>query len=143
MAPRRTIDEILEDARATLRRLTPEAAYEAAGDGAVLVDIRSEDERRRQGARIPEAVHHPLSVLAWRLDPAVPTHNPKLDLDTHVILICREGYSSSLAAGWLQAIGFRHASDVIGGIDAWRDAGLPLDPYPYAVREPHPARVRM
>ena len=128
MSDRRTIDEVLESARARLRRLTPEDAHEAALDGAVLVDIRSEDERRRQAATIPGAVHHPLSVLAWRLDPAVPTSNQKLDLETQVILVCREGYSSSLAAAWLNEIGFRHATDVIGGVDAWRDAGLPLRP---------------
>jgi rhodanese-related sulfurtransferase len=78
---------------------------------------------------VPGAVHHPLSVVHWRLDPAVATHNPKLPLDTHVILVCREGYSSSLAAAVLRAIGFPRATDVIGGVDAWREAGLPLEPY--------------
>jgi rhodanese-related sulfurtransferase len=143
MRERRTIDEVLEQARARLHRLTPEEAYDAGSNGAVLVDVRSEDERRRQAVAVPGAVHHPLSVLAWRLDPAVSTRNPKIDLDTHVILICREGYSSSLAAVWLEEIGFVHATDVIGGVDAWRDAGLPLDPYPHVVREPHPTGVRM
>ena len=98
----------------------------------VLVDVRSEDERRRQGVLVPGARHHPLSVVHWRLDPAVRTSNPKLPLDTQVILICREGYSSSLAAALLRAIGFEHATDVVGGVDAWRKAGLPVEPYPGA-----------
>ena len=97
--------------------------------GAVLVDVRSEDERRRQGVVVPGALHHPLSVVHWRLDPAVRTRNPKLALDAHVIVLCREGYSSSLAAALLRVIGFPRATDVVGGVDAWREAGLPLEPY--------------
>jgi rhodanese-related sulfurtransferase len=129
---RRTIDEVLAEARRGLRRLTPAEARAAQQDGAVLVDVRSEDERLRQGVLVPGAVHHPLSVVHWRLDPDVPTHNPKLPLDARVILLCREGYSSSLAAALLRAIGFAHATDVSGGVDAWREAGLPVEPYPGA-----------
>jgi rhodanese-related sulfurtransferase len=129
---RRTIDEVVAEAREGLRRLTPEEAYGAALGGAVLVDVRSEDERRRQGVVVSGALHHPLSVVHWRLDPGVRTHNPKLPLDAHVILLCREGYSSSLAAALLGAIGFARATDVIGGVDAWRKAGLPVEPYPGA-----------
>jgi rhodanese-related sulfurtransferase len=66
--------------------------------------------------------------VVWRLDPDVRTHNAKLPPDTHVIVLCREGYSSSLAAALLRAIGFERATDVIGGVDAWRDAWLPLEP---------------
>jgi rhodanese-related sulfurtransferase len=132
VASRRTIDQVLAEARAGLRRLTPAEAQRAAQGGAVLVDVRSEDERRRQGVLVPGAIHHPLSVVHWRLDPAVATHNPKLPLDAHVILLCREGYSSSLAAALLRAIGFERATDVVGGVDAWRDAGLPLELYPGA-----------
>jgi rhodanese-related sulfurtransferase len=132
VSERRSIDEVLADARRDLRRLTPAEALAAARNGAVLVDVRSEDERRRQRVLVPAALHHPLSVVHWRLDPDVPTHNPKLPLDTHVILLCREGYSSSLAAVLRRATGFALATDVIGGVDAWRKAGLPLDPYPGA-----------
>jgi rhodanese-related sulfurtransferase len=126
---RRTIDDVLAEAREGLRRITPQEAHDAAARGAVLVDVRSEDERRRQGVLVPGAVHHPLSVVHWRLDPGVRTRNEKLPLDARVILLCREGYSSSLAAALLRAIGFEQATDVIGGVDAWREAGLPLDPY--------------
>jgi len=132
MTDRRTIDDVLAGARKGLLRLTPAEAHQAAAAGAVLVDVRSEDERRRQGVLVPGAVHHPLSVVHWRLDPGVRTRNPKLPLDAHVILLCREGYSSSLAAALLRAIGFSRATDVIGGVDAWRAAGLPLDQYPGA-----------
>jgi rhodanese-related sulfurtransferase len=129
MSDRRSIDDVLAEAREGLRRLTPAEAREAAAAGAVLVDVRSEDERRRQGLLVPGALHHPLSVVHWRLDPGVRTRNPKLPLDAQVILLCREGYSSSLAAALLRAIGFANATDVVGGVDAWREAGLPLDPY--------------
>ena len=129
MTERQTIDYVLAEARRHLLRVTPEEAHAAANDGAVLVDVRSEDERRRQGLLVPGALHHPLSVVHWRLDPDVPTSNPKLPLDAHVIVLCREGYSSSLAAALLRAIGFARATDVIGGVDAWREAGLPVAPY--------------
>jgi rhodanese-related sulfurtransferase len=125
---RRSVDRLLADARRRLRRLTPQEAFEAAADGAIIVDVRSRDEQERQGGLIPGAVQHPLTVLLWRLDPDVPTSNPKLPLDTRLILICREGYSSSLAAADLQAIGFTQATDVIGGFDAWLADGLPVEP---------------
>jgi rhodanese-related sulfurtransferase len=125
---RRTIDHLLADARESIERLTPRAAFDAAGHGAALVDVRSADEQRRQGVLIPGAVHHPLSVVAWRLDPACPTSNAKIPLETPVILLCREGYSSSLAAPWLRAIGFERVGDVVGGVDAWRASGLPTTP---------------
>ncbi len=125
---RRSIDHLVEDARRTLRRLTPHEAWAAARDGAVLVDTRSEDERRRQGWLIPGAEHHPLSTVLWRLDPAVETHNAKPPLEARLVVVCREGYSSSLAAHWLQRIGFAEATDVIGGVEAWLAAGLPVEP---------------
>lgn len=126
----RSIDDLLADAREQIERLTPAEAHAAAGRGAVLVDVRSEDERQRQGSVIPGALHHPLSVVAWRLDPDCPTSNPKLPLTTQVILLCREGYSSSLAALWLRELGFERVGDVVGGVDAWRAAGLPYRPHP-------------
>ena len=130
MSGRRTIDDLLGEARASLTRVTVEQAFAAIEDGAVLVDVRSEDERERQGF-VP-ALHHPLSVVLWRLDPDQPTSNPKLLLDTRVLLICREGYSSSLAAAQLRKIGFANATDVIGGVEAWLAAGLPVE---HAVRQ--------
>ena len=125
MVPRKTIDESYEEAAKRLGRVTAAEAWEAVGAGAVLVDTRSPDQQKAQGF-IPGAVHHPLSVLAWRLDPDCATSNEKLPLDAEVILICREGFSSVFAAEQLRGIGFSRATDVIGGVDAWRQAGLPL-----------------
>ena len=116
----RSVDSLLADARAGLPRLTPEAACAAWQNGALLVDTRSADEQREQGGVIPGALHHPLSVVLWRLD--------ELPRDTHVILICRHGYSSSLAAAELVRLGFREPGDVIGGVEAWQAAGLPVEP---------------
>jgi rhodanese-related sulfurtransferase len=115
--------------RRSLNRLTPQEAWEAAQNSVTLVDTRSEDERRRQGWLVPGAVHHPLSTVLWRLDPDVVTSTEKLPLDGDIVVICREGYSSTLAAFWLQRLGFSNATDVIGGVDAWLGAGLPLEPY--------------
>jgi rhodanese-related sulfurtransferase len=115
----KSVDSLLADARAGLARLAPEAACAAWQDGALLVDTRSADEQREQGGVIPGAFHHPLSVVLWRLD--------GLPRDTRVILICRHGDSSSLAAARLQELGFREACDVEGGFEAWQAAGLPVD----------------
>jgi rhodanese-related sulfurtransferase len=124
---RKTIDDLLAEACARLERLDPPQARAAAAAGALLVDVRSEDDRRRRGG-IPGAVHYPLSVVLWRLDPDCPTGNPKPPLDTHVILFCNEGYSSALAAAQLQEIGFARATDLAGGFEAWLAAGLPTAP---------------
>ena len=125
MTSRRTIDETYEEAARRLGRVTAVEAYEEVRAGAVLVDTRSADQRKVQGF-VPGAVHHPLSALAWRLDPNCPTSNEKLPLEARVLLICREGYSSVFAAELLQEIGFTNATDVIGGVEAWKTAGLPV-----------------
>jgi rhodanese-related sulfurtransferase len=119
---RKTIDEYLEEARRRLRRVTPREAWEATRGGAVLVDTRSEDQRLRQGL-VPGAISHPLSVLLWRLDPDCPTRNEKIPLDAEVILICREGYSSTFAALQLREIGFENVADVIGALTGGRRRG--------------------
>lgn len=123
--PRRIIDDLLAEARRNLERLTALEARAAVDAGAVLVDTRSEDQRRAQGY-VPGAVHHPLSVLHWRLDPDFPTRNAKLPLGAQIVLICRDGYSSSIAAAQLQELGLARATDVIDGVEGWKAAGLPL-----------------
>jgi rhodanese-related sulfurtransferase len=124
---RRTIAEILAEAQAKLRRLSPEAAFAAMRDGWTLVDTRDRDGIARDGA-IPGALSIPLSVLEWRVDPQSPTHAPALaGLEERVILICQDGYSSSLAALRLHELGFTATTDVIGGFVAWRAAGLPVE----------------
>ena len=99
-----------------------------AGDG-LLVDIRSEVQRERDGA-IPGAVFHPRNALEWRADPISEHRDPDLsdDLDRRLILVCHEGYASSLAAVTLQDLGFTRVTDLVGGFIAWRDANLPVDP---------------
>jgi rhodanese-related sulfurtransferase len=128
-AARTTIHELLDAARSRLRRLDPRAARDAVAGGAVLIDIRSERQRERDGI-IPGAHFLPRNVLEWRLDPASGHSDPALgdDLDRHVILVCNEGYQSSLAAATLQDLGFRHATDLVGGFQAWRAAGQPVEP---------------
>jgi rhodanese-related sulfurtransferase len=91
------------------------------------VDTRSPDERREQRAAIPDALELPLSVVLWRLDPDEPAGGAPVPLDARVMLICRDGHSSSLAAAQLREIGFEHATDVIGGVEAWVAAGLPVE----------------
>jgi rhodanese-related sulfurtransferase len=117
-----TLDQQLEDARARIRRYTPEEAHAAAEHGAMIVDLRGQDARERDGA-IPGAHHVPRTVLEWRVA-STEWRNPALD-GARLILVCDHGYSSSLAAAALTDLG-RDAGDVIGGFEAWRDAGLPV-----------------
>ena len=123
---RRTINDVLADAQRRLRRLTPAEADAAMRDGWTLVDVRSSDLRASEGC-IPGAVHAPLNVLEWRVDPASGAQSPELaGREDRLILVCHEGYSSSLAALRLRELGFGGTTDVIGGFTAWRDAGLPI-----------------
>jgi rhodanese-related sulfurtransferase len=125
---RRSIDEILAQARARLNRLDPEAAYRAQRDGAVLVDIRPVAQRVA-GGEIPNAVVVERNVLEWRFDPSSDARLPIADrYDLPVIVYCEEGYTSSLAAAALQDLGLFRATDITGGISAWRAAGLPVTP---------------
>jgi rhodanese-related sulfurtransferase len=123
---RRTIHDLIEDARSHLARVEPGEAHAAMSEGAVLIDTRSSDDLRRAG-RIPGALHIPLSVLEWRVDAASESHDPAVG-DGRIILLCAHGFSSSLAARRLQELGFDDATDVIGGFEAWAAAGLPISP---------------
>jgi rhodanese-related sulfurtransferase len=124
--PRLTVDDLLAAARAGLRRLDPSAADEARRRGATLIDIRSESQIAQDG-RIPGALVISRNVLEWRLDPACPHRHPEAPgLDDHVIVVCNEGYQSSLAAATLQQLGFARATDLDGGFQAWRCSGLPV-----------------
>ena len=129
-ATRTTINELLDAARRKLRRLEPQQACDAMARGAVLIDIRSESQRERDGV-IPGAHFVPRNALEWRLDPASGHSDPSLGegLDRLVILVCDEGYQSSLVAATLQDLGFPHATDLIGGFQAWRAAGLSVEPH--------------
>jgi rhodanese-related sulfurtransferase len=121
-----TVEQLLAAARATLERLTPAEAHAAMVAGAQLVDIRSDSQRVSDGL-IPGAAFVSRNVLEWRLDPACPHHDERLR-DGVLVLICDEGYQSSLAAATVQRFGPRRVTDVIGGFQAWRGAGLPVEP---------------
>ncbi|HEX6492548.1 MAG TPA: rhodanese-like domain-containing protein [Candidatus Dormibacteraeota bacterium] len=119
------IDSLLAEARAGLVRLDPLAAAAAWRDGALLVDIRPEAQRRREGD-VPGAVLIERNVLEWRLDPTSPHCLPEvLGHEQPILVLCSEGYASSLAAATLRRLGLVNATDVAGGFQAWRRAGLP------------------
>ena len=119
-----TIDDLLAAARARLHRVGPEGAVAAAHDGALLIDIRPSELRRRDG-ELPGAIVVDRNVLEWRLDPASPHRLPEVtNHEQVVILVCNEGYASSLAAATLQDLGLRNATDLEGGFAAWAARGL-------------------
>ena len=125
----RSIDEILGEARARLRRLGPEEARAAMASGAVLVDIRSQAQRSGQGV-VPGALQIERNVLEWRFDPRSPARLPQASYHLRVIVMCVEGYTSSLAGASLQDLGVAGATDLAGGFRAWQRAGLPVGPAP-------------
>ena len=128
MAARTTIDDLLAQARAELVRVEPHQVAEALDSGAVLVDIRSDSQRAADGI-VPGALWFPRNVLEWRCDPSCEARDERIGgLERHVILMCDEGYQSSLAASTLQQLGFDRATDLVGGFQAWRAAGLPVAP---------------
>lgn len=122
---RRRIDDILTAARSRLVRLTPVEALAAQRDGAVLIDIRPQLNRETEG-EVPGAVVVERNVLEWRLDPAGDARLPVASYDLHVVVVCNEGYTSSLAAVALHELGVSRATDVVGGYRSWRAAGLPV-----------------
>jgi rhodanese-related sulfurtransferase len=125
--PPTSVEQLLADARARLERLTPEQAHAAMGSGALLVDIRSDGQRASDGL-IPGARLVPRNVLEWRLDPACRDRDPELARpEARLVLLCDEGFQSSLAAATVRSFGVAAATDVIGGFRAWRAAGLPVE----------------
>jgi rhodanese-related sulfurtransferase len=125
----RGIDEILAAARDRLDRLSPQQAHRAQADGALLVDIRPVEQRRASG-EIPGALVIDRNVLEWRLDPRSGARLPVADrYDRAIVVICQQGYASSLAAASLRDLGLGRATDLVGGVDAWLAAGLPATPH--------------
>lgn len=128
------VDALLADARSRLHRLPPRAAYAAVRTGALLVDIRPAAQRAAEGEL--GASVRPLvierNVLEWRLDPNGDARLPQASADRPVVVICQEGYASSLAADSLRSLGLA-ATDVEGGYAAWRALGLPVTPEPAPV----------
>jgi rhodanese-related sulfurtransferase len=128
-APRPTVDDLVREARAGLRRLTAVQAHTAMQAGALLLDIRGDHQRERDGI-IPGAHFIPRNVFEWRCDPSSEWRDPTVTEPPGrwLIVICDEGYQSSLAAATLVRFGFEDAGDVIDGFQAWRQAGLPVLP---------------
>ncbi|MDF0375329.1 rhodanese-like domain-containing protein [[Kitasatospora] papulosa] len=120
------IDELLEQVRAAYERVDPEEAATAAAEGALLVDIRYAALREKDGL-IPGALVVERNELEWRLDPQGSHRAPQATShDLRVVVICNEGYASSLAVASLHQLGLHRATDLTGGFQAWRAAGLPV-----------------
>lgn len=120
------VDELVDRARQRLKRLTPEEAEAEHRAGALLVDTRTSQQRSTDG-RIPGALVIDRTVLEWRLDPTSANRIAEAsNAAVRVIVICEQGYSSSLAAASLQDLGLVNATDMIGGFEAWKAAGLPV-----------------
>ena len=128
------VQEVLAASRLGVHRLTPRQTVEAVGRGALFVDTRTEAQRRQQG-ELPGALVIDRTVLEWRLDPACAYRIPEATgHDVEVVVACCQGYSSSLAAASLRSVGLHRATDLIGGVEAWLAAGLPLHSGPADVR---------
>nr|WP_189310332.1 rhodanese-like domain-containing protein [Streptomyces brasiliensis] len=121
------IDELLERVRAGYRRIEPQEAHDAARAGnALLVDIRYAALRTRDGL-IPGALVIERNELEWRLDPRGSHRTPEATShDLRIVVICNEGYASSLATASLHQLGLHRATDLVGGFQAWKAAGLPV-----------------
>jgi rhodanese-related sulfurtransferase len=121
-----SIDDLLEVARQRLPgRVRPLDLADVAADGALIVDIRPLESRQRDGA-LPGAVVIDRNVLEWRLDPASPHRIDGVSYERPIVLVCNEGYASSLAAATLQDLGMRGATDLDGGFKAWQTASNQL-----------------
>ncbi len=116
---------MLAAARARLDRIGPRECAAAINDGALLVDIRPQAQRWLEG-EVPGAMIIERNVLEWRLDPTSRNRIPEIDgYDRKIVVMCSEGYTSSLAAASLQDLGLHRATDLEGGFQAWRATGLP------------------
>jgi rhodanese-related sulfurtransferase len=117
------IDLLLAAVREGLDRVQPADLAAEVSRGALVVDTRPMEQRGRDGA-LPGALVIDRNVLEWRLDPTSPHRIPQVaEADLRVVIVCNEGYSSSLAAASLRSLGLHRATDLVGGFQAW--LGLP------------------
>jgi rhodanese-related sulfurtransferase len=129
LSRRGSLDRLVQEAAQRITRLAASEAFRAAAADGVIIDIRSQDARKRCGV-IPGSLHIPRTVLEWRIAVDSPWRNLHLGgLDQHLVLVCDHGYSSILAASNLVELGFYRAGDVIGGFEAWAHEGLPIAPW--------------
>jgi rhodanese-related sulfurtransferase len=120
MAQPAAIDALLENARRGIDRVQPADLASEMAAGALVVDTRPVDQRQRDG-ELPGALIIDRNVLEWRLDPTCPHHIPEADsANVRVVVVCNEGYSSSLAAATLRQLGLKRATDLVGGFQAWK-----------------------
>jgi len=123
---KRSVDVLLDQARAQIERVSPVAAQQRRSQGALLIDIRPTAQRVEHG-EVPDALIVERNVLEWRFDPQSAWHLPEVDgYERDLIVLCQEGYASSFAAESLRQLGHPRVADVIGGFVAWRRAGLPI-----------------
>ena len=112
-------DDLVAQARERIGRTRPEDLAPLADGGALIIDIRPAAQRAGEG-ELPRALVIERNVLEWRLDPTGDHRIPQVtDHDQPVVVVCSEGYASSLAADSLRALGYRHATDLTGGYQAW------------------------
>ena len=123
---RRSVDALLDEARGQIERYTAEDARRHQRQGAWLIDIRPIAQRTQYGA-VPDALVIERNVLEWRLDPQCAHRLPEAcSYQRRIIILCQQGYASSMAAASVRSLGYTHVADVIGGFDAWKQAGLPV-----------------
>jgi rhodanese-related sulfurtransferase len=124
----KSVDDLLAEARAKLNRVDPHEAYAAAQAGeALIVDIRADSQRAADGV-VPGAVFIPRNVIEWRVDASTDYGDERLTSGKRVVVMCNQGYQSSLVAATLQELGLEDATDLAGGFQAWRGAELPVEP---------------
>jgi rhodanese-related sulfurtransferase len=124
------IDRLLDHERRLLQRLDPHQAAAAVRAGGVIVDTRSH-EQRLAGGIVPGSIRVHRNVLEWRVDPSSGAYDQRFAVYSGpLIVMCEQGYSSSLAAANLQRLGLERATDMVGGFEAWAAAGLPVEPLP-------------
>ena len=125
-----TVTQLLHEARAELpSRCSPRETFEEMTGGALVIDIRGDEQQRRDGL-IPGAITIRRNVLEWRCDPRSRWHHKSIKHHgQRIILVCDQGYQSSLAAANLQRLGLTRATDMSGGFSRWKKLGLPVTPY--------------
>jgi rhodanese-related sulfurtransferase len=139
-----TVDELLQEARAMLHRLSPEEAFREMQQGALLIDIRYLEQRVPDG-EIPNAALVNRNEFEWRCDPSAAWRHAMIkpnDYEQRIIVLCNQGYQSSFAAANLVRLGLRNATDVEGGMEAWLRCGLPVVPFKQPVGAEGPRAVR-
>lgn len=121
-----TVTAMVAEAKGRIENLTPEEVVSEIEEGTLLVDIREEEELRRDG-QIAEAIFAPRGMLEFWADPTSPYHRVEFDPSHRVVLYCASGGRSALAADTLQRMGYEDVSHLDGGLKAWKERGLPVE----------------